>query len=479
MLKKLVIIPGGFHPFHAGHKALYDAAVEAYPRADVYIAATDDQAARPFPFRLKQQLAQIAGIPKHRFIQVKSPFRPIEITQHYNPEDTQLIFVRSDKDSGVSPLPGGVKKDGSAGYLQPLNRRAPEPMTQHGFMTYLPTVSFGPGMSSATEIRAKWPMMSDGERTNLVKSLYGDSSPAIVNKAKEIFSTVLGDNTLATVDEATIINKGDTVDILPSGGLGTHNEQSLKDNIAKKLRSLADVLESGNYSNLEHYIYKSGALQSMVEALGQYQRFSDKRGKRPIKKDVEIDISNEDEQQVDENPIVGAALRGAGYIASKINPNNAGMVGSALSGVATGVAKAAMGSREANKSNHTVGSARTGSGYVSPGNEKNALDAMAAEDYLPEDELVEYVYQSRPLRVLDNIASRNDDKAFPIKFDDGSTVEITPAVAAKFMSIFLKQNPDVQRDIDNRITVKRNFVNTFNTLMQSSRRTSLVVKDTD
>jgi len=217
----------------------------------------------------------------------------------------------------------------------------------------------------------------------------------------------------------------------------------------------------------------------MVEALGQYQRFSDKRGKRPIKKDVEIDISNEDEQQVDENPIVGAALRGAGYIASKINPNNAGMVGSALSGVATGVAKAAMGSREANKSNHTVGSARTGSGYVSPGNEKNALDAMAAEDYLPEDELVEYVYQSRPLRVLDNIASRNDDKAFPIKFDDGSTVEITPAVAAKFMSIFLKQNPDVQRDIDNRITVKRNFVNTFNTLMQSSRRTSLVVKDTD
>ncbi len=74
MLKKLVIIPGGFHPFHAGHKALYDAAVEAYPRADVYIAATDDQAARPFPFRLKQQLAQIAGIPKHRFIQVKSIF---------------------------------------------------------------------------------------------------------------------------------------------------------------------------------------------------------------------------------------------------------------------------------------------------------------------------------------------------------------------------------------------------------------------
>lgn len=475
MLKKLVVIPGGFHPFHAGHKALYDAAVEAFPRADVYIAATDDQAARPFPFKLKQQLAQIAGIPKHRFIQVKSPFRPQEITQHYDPADTQLIFVRSDKDSGVTPLPGGVKKDGSRAYLQPLNRRNPEPMTQHGFMTYLPTVSFGPGMSSATEIRAKWPTMSDGERTNLVKSLYGDSSPAIVNKAKEIFSTVLGDKTLATVDETIIVNKGDTVDILPKGGMGTHSETSLQNNLGNKLRSLADMLDSGKYEELEYHIYQSGVMQSMIEALAQYKRFKDKRGNRPVKQDVEIDISNE-EQQVDENPLAYAALRGAGHIASKMNPANTGMVGSALSGVAAGIAKAA-GADKSPSSSHTVGSARTGSGYVSPGDEKNALDAMAVEDYLPEEELVEYVYQSKPLRVLDNISSRKDKQAFPIKFDDGTTVEVTPKVAEKFMSLFLRQSPEVQQDIDKRITQKRHFLKTFNMLMKDGPKTTLVVKD--
>ena len=435
MLKKLVIIPGGFHPFHAGHKALYDAAVEAFPRADVYIAATDDQNTRPFPFRLKQQLAQIAGIPKHRFIQVKSPFRPIEITQHYNPEDTQLIFVRSDKDSGVAPLPGGVKKDGSAGYLQPLNRRAPEPMTQHGFMTYLPTVSFGPGMSSATEIRAKWPTMSDDERTNLVSSLYPSASESVVNKAKEIFSTVLGDNTVATVDEATIINKGDTVDILPSGGLGTHSEQSLKDNIAKKLRSLADVLESGNYTNLEHYIYKSGAMQAMVEALGQYQRFNDKRGNRPIKKDVEIDISNEGVGKD-----IGSAIGGIAGTSIGGAPGSA--IGSAIGG--------AIGSK---------------------------FDVE--EDYLPENELVEYAVQSRPLRVLDNIASRSDSRPFPIKFDDGSTVEVTPEIARKFMAIFLKKHPDIQKEIDDTISIKKNFINTFNALMKGTRRASLIVRDPD
>ena len=435
MLKKLVIIPGGFHPFHAGHKALYDAAVEAFPRADVYIAATDDQNTRPFPFRLKQQLAQIAGIPKHRFIQVKSPFRPIEITQHYNPEDTQLIFVRSDKDSGVAPLPGGVKKDGSAGYLQPLNRRAPEPMTQHGFMTYLPTVSFGPGMSSATEIRAKWPTMSDDERTNLVSSLYPNASESVISKSKEIFSTVLGDNTVATVDEATIINKGNTVDILPSGGLGTHSEQSLKDNIAKKLRSLADVLESGNYTNLEHYIYKSGAMQAMVEALGQYQRFNDKRGNRPIKKDVEIDISNEGVGKD-----IGSAIGGIAGTSIGGAPGSA--IGSAIGG--------AIGSK---------------------------FDVE--EDYLPENELVEYAVQSRPLRVLDNIASRSDNRPFPIKFDDGSTVEVTPEIARKFMAIFLKKHPDIQKEIDDTISIKKNFINTFNALMKGTRRASLIVRDPD
>src|SRR5210317_1966806 len=61
------------------------------------------------------------------------------------------------------------------------------------------------------------------------------------------------------------------------------------------------------------------------------------------------------------------------------------------------------------------------------------LNKNLAEDYLPEDEtLQEYVFQSRPLRVLDNIASRNDVQKFPIKFNDGTQVEVTPKMAKKF-----------------------------------------------
>jgi len=179
-MKKLVIIPGGFHPFHAGHKALYDAARAAFPSAEIYIAATADTSNRPFPFPIKEKLAQLAGIPPHRFIQVKSPFRAEEITQHFDPTDTQLIFVRSEKDTGTQPQAGGIKKDGSPSYLQPYKRNGLLPMSQHAYMAYLPVVQFGPGMTSATEIRAKWPSMPMGEKINLVNQLY----PATLNNDK-------------------------------------------------------------------------------------------------------------------------------------------------------------------------------------------------------------------------------------------------------------------------------------------------------
>jgi hypothetical protein len=170
-MKQLVIMPGGFHPFHAGHLALYQSALQAFPGADIKVAATNDTSSRPFPFKLKEKLAQLAGVPPGDFYQVKSPFRADEITRNYDPADTQLIFVRSKKDANKPPQAGGIKKDGNPGYLQPVSNRM-EPMTQHAYMAYLPTVTFGPGMQSATEIRTAWPNLTERQRMALVMSLY-------------------------------------------------------------------------------------------------------------------------------------------------------------------------------------------------------------------------------------------------------------------------------------------------------------------
>jgi len=320
-MRKLVIIPGGFHPYHAGHKALYDAARDAFPTAEVYVAATADTSQRPFPFDVKEKLARVAGIPAHRFIQVRSPFRAEEITQHFDPEDTQLIFVRSEKDRDKQPQAGGVRRDGTAAYLQPYKRNKMQPMKQHGYMAYLPVVQFGPGMTSATEIRAKWPEMTDQEKQGLVNDMY----PLTVGNTKlrdnviglldtvmppAVQETMLGAPTGAAatglnpsgspmpnsgVDEALLVNDPESGhQIIPDGGMGTWDEDSLRSNLARKFADLLDMVKSRRYNQLYKSIYDHGALESMTKALMQYERFLDQQGRRPIARGRTVDLSNID-----------------------------------------------------------------------------------------------------------------------------------------------------------------------------------------
>ncbi len=186
-MSTVVVMPGGFHPFHAGHFALYQSAKKAFPNADVYVAATNDTSERPFPFSLKEKLAKLAGIEPGKFIQVKSPFQVREITDHYDPEKDVLIFVRSEKDRNESPKPGGMKKDGTPSYFQPWTGKDVQPFGKHAYFEYLPTVEFGPGITSATQIRKAWPTLNDKRKLAMVMSLY----PA-TQKNSKLAQTVVG-----------------------------------------------------------------------------------------------------------------------------------------------------------------------------------------------------------------------------------------------------------------------------------------------
>jgi hypothetical protein len=299
-MKKLVIIPGGFHPFHAGHKALYDAARDAFPSADIYVAATADISNRPFPFEVKKKLARIAGVDGHRFIQVKSPFRAEEITQHYDPANTVLIFARSEKDRDQQPRAGGIKKDGTASYLQSFKRNGLQPMNQHGYMVYLPTVQFGPGMTSATEIRAKWPGMDAEQKSNLVQQLYPDTQvkTKLVDVIVQMLDHVMGGN--KEVDEAVLINDPDGGhQIIPDGGMGTWDEASMVNNLARKFGEMVNMVKGKNYTGLQYVLYKGGVVKSLVDALAEYELFMQRQGRRPIARGREIDMS---QVPVSENP---------------------------------------------------------------------------------------------------------------------------------------------------------------------------------
>jgi hypothetical protein len=171
-MKKIVVLPGGYHPYHAGHYSLYKAAQEKFPDADIYLAATNDTKTRPFPFEIKKKLAQLAGVNPNQFVQVKSPFKAEEITQKYDPESDVLIFVRSEKDRTEQPKPGGTKKDGSPSYFQPYDPNNLESFNKHAYIEYLPTIEFGPGITSASEIRNAWPNLNERQKLAMVMSLY-------------------------------------------------------------------------------------------------------------------------------------------------------------------------------------------------------------------------------------------------------------------------------------------------------------------
>jgi len=140
----------------------------------------------------------LAGVKPGHFVKVKSPFSAEEITSRFDPLQDRVIFVRSEKDRGSKPMPGGQKKDGTPSKLQPLGTN-PEPFGKHLYMTYLPTVKFGPGLTSATEIRTAWPTLNARRKTALVMSLYpvAQKNPALAdNVVKMLDTAILGSEQL-------------------------------------------------------------------------------------------------------------------------------------------------------------------------------------------------------------------------------------------------------------------------------------------
>ena len=189
-------MPGGFHPFHPGHKSLYDWAIETFGRENVYVAATNDTKSRPFPFDVKQKLAAMAGVPANRFIQVKSPFNALSYESIIgNPAETALVFVRSEKDKTSHPLPDQIRKsDGMMGYLVSYkNNDNLETADTHGYLAYGPTIDFnfsGMSIKSASELRAAWPEMSDEDKLKAANLMY----PGSGETAAKLLDTALGVN---------------------------------------------------------------------------------------------------------------------------------------------------------------------------------------------------------------------------------------------------------------------------------------------
>ncbi len=219
----VAVMPGGFHPFHPGHKSLYDWAVKTFGQSNVYVAATNDTAARPFPFEVKKKLAGMAGVPESNFIQVKSPFNAMSYKDIVD-ADTALVFVRSQKDKNEQPLPDQTKKNGEPGYLRRYTGKDLNTSDEMGYMAYGPTINFdfsGMQIKSASELRATWPEMSDEDKLKAAKLMYSNGAEVAV----QLLDKALGDTEAPVGEDA---NGDEEVDEIWGFARGSSNRKTFK-----------------------------------------------------------------------------------------------------------------------------------------------------------------------------------------------------------------------------------------------------------
>jgi hypothetical protein len=190
-LETLVIYPGGFHPFHLGHASVFDHLAKKFPDSEVFVAATDSKTERPFGYEDKEFLANQSGVPRGRFVQVRSPYQAREITDHYDPETTAVVFAVSEKDRDRFNF--APKKDGSPGYFQPYKPGSLQPMSKHGYIYIVPKVDFaiaGQEVDSASKIRNMYADGDDATRQQIIQDLYPHAKAP--KRIKKILDNVLG-----------------------------------------------------------------------------------------------------------------------------------------------------------------------------------------------------------------------------------------------------------------------------------------------
>ena len=182
----LVVYPGRFQPFHKGHAAVYNHLCKKYGADNVYIVTSNkvEPPRSPFSFDDKKKMMELTGVNSAHIVYDAQPYRAMSLVDKFDAANTTLLFAISEKDMAEDPrFQFKPKKDGSPSYFQALtNLSNTEPLTQHAYITTVPTFNFevlGQPANSATQIRAQFASSDEATQKRIVTDLFGKFDPTV------------------------------------------------------------------------------------------------------------------------------------------------------------------------------------------------------------------------------------------------------------------------------------------------------------
>ena len=236
--KIFVIYPGRFHPFHKGHKGVYNYLSSKYGGNDVYITTTDvvELTKSPFSFDEKVKMMTLTGVPINKIIKVKNNYNlqslvgqiPIDINRD------SIIFAVSEKDMTEDPrFSRFIKKDGSPSYLQPIPKNLDklQPAIKYGYIDTVPTTDFtvlGMPARSASQLRSQYVNLTPQLKKSFVKDLFGKYDDSVYN----IMNNKLGVSATGLTEKQK--------NVLKKLIVGMMKEDEAKINSAKQKRNAAE-----------------------------------------------------------------------------------------------------------------------------------------------------------------------------------------------------------------------------------------------
>ena len=249
----LVIYPGRFHPFHKGHKSVYDALVKRFGKDRVFIATSNkvDPPKSPFTFDEKRAMMALTGVDPSRVVQVKNPYQATEITDNYDPQNTIALFAVSDKDMAEDPrFSFKPRKDGEPSYYQPAQKDMVG-FDKHAYIVTVPTLNFnvlGEPMRSASEFRANFARADAEKQQAMITDLFGKYDANIhktmaqkiveqLQRADEILDKLIE----MGADDKYIVEACARVDMLKEKVLTENRRQSLYQAIMEGGHSLPET----------------------------------------------------------------------------------------------------------------------------------------------------------------------------------------------------------------------------------------------